>query len=124
MQVQLQTLLYLIEFEQISMSHAMKDFQKCDKHSLARSIWLSHRDNITALRLICRLCVDYDIVDPTLLENALKAILALKDIDFLLEIFQSFFVKNMDIHNEKIDSLWIETLQLSLFEWFEKGIQY
>ena len=41
----LQMLLYLMDFEELSISQTLKEFTVCDKESLAKTLWLSHRND-------------------------------------------------------------------------------
>ncbi|RKO93327.1 rough deal protein C-terminal region-domain-containing protein, partial [Blyttiomyces helicus] len=67
----MQTLLYLADFEELQIVQTTKDFDACDKEALARSLWVNHRDEPKVVQLICNICLDYEIHDATLWQNAL-----------------------------------------------------
>jgi hypothetical protein len=46
-QSHLQAILYLNECEAIGMKQTNEEFLSIDKDALARSLWLSHRNNLT-----------------------------------------------------------------------------
>ncbi|ORY44198.1 hypothetical protein BCR33DRAFT_717267 [Rhizoclosmatium globosum] len=68
----MQILLYLIDFEELRIVQSVKEFNECDKESLARSLWLNHGGEPKVVQLICNLCLDYGILDLNLWENALS----------------------------------------------------
>lgn len=45
-QISLQLLLYLQDFEQLRITQSLSEFEKCNKESLAKSLWLTHRNNV------------------------------------------------------------------------------
>ena len=84
LQNRLKSVLYQSEFTSKSISQPIKDFDGCDKHALARSLWISERDNIQGLRLICLLCLDFELWDEVLLPNTIKQLIQKKDFNFLV----------------------------------------
>jgi Rough deal protein C-terminal region len=75
----LQLLLYLQDFEQLRITQSLSEFEKCNKKALAKSLWISHRNSVEGLRLICKLCIDYSILDG-LVQNVLEALQNMKDV--------------------------------------------
>jgi hypothetical protein len=68
------------------MNQTPKEFDQCDKHALARSIWLTKRSETTGLRLICKLALDFGFDDYQLWNNALFALHKIQDLDYLFSL--------------------------------------
>jgi hypothetical protein len=66
-----------------------KEFEICDKHALARSIWITKRNELVGLRLVCKLAIDYSLYDYQLWNNVLEALYQKKDCEYLLEVLLS-----------------------------------
>lgn len=52
LQMYMKMLLYLADFEELRILQSLKEFHECDKLSLARSLWLHHRDDIRVNSLL------------------------------------------------------------------------
>eukprot|EP00842_Homolaphlyctis_polyrhiza_P004683 jgi/Hompol1/5215/HPOL_001922-RA len=81
-------LMLLRDFEDLRIVKSLQELDQCDKASLARSLWLSHRNDVKGLRLICKLCIDNQVMDEQLLSNVLSAIADKGDFRFGLGIFE------------------------------------
>ncbi|KAJ3089821.1 Kinetochore-associated protein 1 [Quaeritorhiza haematococci] len=68
----MQMLLYLADFEELNIIQHIKDFSDCDKEALARSLWVNHGNEPKVVQLICNICLDFEIWDSVLWENALR----------------------------------------------------
>lgn len=77
---QLKLILYCRDLEVLNMSQSTLEFENCDKHSLARSIWLAKRGDLVGLHLICKLCFDYEIDDNQLWNNVLMTLMQKNDV--------------------------------------------
>ncbi|KAJ3339464.1 hypothetical protein HDU91_001015 [Kappamyces sp. JEL0680] len=111
---QLQLILYCAECEKIGLKQSTSDFYSSDKHGLARSLWLTHRSNQTALRLICGLCFDYQIQDDVLLANALQALSELGDHNYILDSAPKILPNNT---STAISRIFEEILAHSVTAW-------
>jgi hypothetical protein len=85
-ETQLRMHLYLQDLEKLQMNQSPKEFDQCDKHALARSIWLTKRTEKIALRLICKLALDFDFDDYQLWNNVLSALYEKQDLDYLFSV--------------------------------------
>ncbi|KAJ3414397.1 hypothetical protein HDV05_006671 [Chytridiales sp. JEL 0842] len=86
--VYMQMLLYLADFEELRIVQSIKDFEKCDKEALARSLWVNHSNEPKVLQLICNICLDYGIGDLQLWENALGRLVRFGALRYLLGILE------------------------------------
>lgn len=41
--------MYFTEFDKLGINQTVKQFEECDKQALARSLWVSHRENIDVI---------------------------------------------------------------------------
>lgn len=115
-------LLYLHDFELLSIAQSMSEFDKCDKGSLAKSLWLSHRHETTGLRLICKLCIDFHINDAKqLLCQVLGILLHKKDVNFLIDTIH-LLTSRPKLYNIGFGILFSKALFISFERRFsEKG---
>ncbi|KXS20915.1 hypothetical protein M427DRAFT_348724 [Gonapodya prolifera JEL478] len=65
-------LMYILDFEELSLAMTLNEFDACNKEAFARSLWINHGSNIKAVQLICNLCVDFQVYDVVLWENVLE----------------------------------------------------
>ncbi|KAJ3287176.1 hypothetical protein HK104_008726 [Borealophlyctis nickersoniae] len=86
----MKSLLYLADFEELRIVQTIKEFEDCDKEAFVRSLWVSHRNDARAVQLICNICLDYDIYDLTLWENALHKLLEKRLYRYVLGILEHF----------------------------------
>ena len=99
----LRMLMYLKEFEELRIVQSLQELHSCDKGALARSLWLSHRNDLKALRLVCKLCIDYRVFDGELLHNALHELVAKQDYRFVIDVIQAMD----DMNGQDNLFLWI-----------------
>ncbi|KAJ2454421.1 hypothetical protein EV183_001547 [Coemansia sp. RSA 2336] len=84
----LQALLYLADFEFVGIPQTISEFLDCEKPALARSIWVEHHQNPNAVQLVCRMCLDYDIVDRDLFLRMLPSLLAAQLFRFAIKLLK------------------------------------
>jgi hypothetical protein len=119
-QKHMQLLLYVVEFESLSIPQSLADFDSADKSALVKSIWLSHQDDVRALKLICRICLDYQIQDAKLLANVLWNLKEFGEYLFLLEFMQVVASKSK-FYAATVSEILNETLQACFCELFKRA---
>ncbi|KAI9349126.1 rough deal protein C-terminal region-domain-containing protein [Obelidium mucronatum] len=119
----MQMLLYLIDFEELRIVQSIKEFQDCDKESLARSLWLNHGGEPKVVQLICNLSLDYGILDLTLWENALKRLVKLGAVRYLAGIIESVAAVPELAQMTFLPAIWNRMLILCLDEVSDKKDQ-
>ncbi|KAJ3029823.1 UNVERIFIED_CONTAM: Kinetochore-associated protein 1 [Siphonaria sp. JEL0065] len=115
-----QMLLYLIDFEELRIVQSIKEFNECDKESLARSLWLNHGGEPKVVQLICNLCLDYGILDLTLWENALTRLIKLGAVRYLAGIIEPVTAVPELARMKNLPNIWNRVLGISLEEVINK----
>jgi len=71
----LNTLLYLIDFEEVSIPQSAAEFTRSDKDGLVRALWRAHSKEVKVLALLANLMIDYHISDVQLWSSILQGLL-------------------------------------------------
>ncbi|KAJ1929435.1 hypothetical protein IWQ60_001182 [Tieghemiomyces parasiticus] len=82
----LRTLLYLADFEHLRIPQSVEDFHASRKSALARTVWLGYHAEPKAAQLVGNICLDFEVYDPTLMENVLQRLLAHQMLTYLVRI--------------------------------------
>ncbi|KAL2913082.1 hypothetical protein HK105_207427 [Polyrhizophydium stewartii] len=78
-------MMYLKEFQELNIVQSLQEFMHCDKAAFVRSLWLSHRNDAKGLRLICKLSIDYNVLDGELLHSVLVRLVEKGELHFVIE---------------------------------------
>ncbi|XP_064624498.1 kinetochore-associated protein 1-like [Lineus longissimus] len=76
LQLMTRNLKYLVDLEALHIPHSMQSFEECNKERLIQGIWKTHSREGRALKLMCRLCLDFKVHDIQLWNGIIKQMLA------------------------------------------------
>ncbi|KAH9273082.1 hypothetical protein BASA83_004659 [Batrachochytrium salamandrivorans] len=118
----IQMTMYLKEFQDLNIVQSLQYFDQCDKGAFVRSLWLSHHNNVKGLRLICKICIDYEVIDGELLYNVLSQLGQKQDVCVFVYICIGNARKLGSVVSVSvmgwIGELWTLTLQDAFRNWF------
>lgn len=79
-------LIYVTRLEQVHVTQTVAEFLACSKEGLVRGLWRNRGHEPKAVRLVTDLCVDYEIYDLALWNNALKQLMASRQHGYLSKL--------------------------------------
>ncbi|KAJ8323671.1 hypothetical protein O5D80_007560 [Batrachochytrium dendrobatidis] len=114
----MQMTMYLKEFQDLNIVQSLQDFDQCNKGAFVQSLWLSHRNSVKGLRLICKICIDYMIMDGELLYNVFLQLEQHQDHAFVLNMLETLVQIPSIAILGWVRGLWVNTWQISISNWF------
>ncbi|KAJ3212506.1 hypothetical protein HDU82_000937 [Entophlyctis luteolus] len=110
----MQILLYMLDFEELRIVQSVKKFHECDKESLVKSLWLNYGTEVKTAQLICNLCLDYNLFDITLWDNALNRLVKLQSTCYLAGIIEQISNVSELSSIPSLPKVWNQTIKLCL----------